>query len=422
MSPNRPNLRLDLRTLFAWTTYAIFGLAVGTDSAHGISRDTTWGEAATSLLSQSFQPLLTAASAAIIVGLLKQVRLLCAQARAERDRDLQRGARYDASLRAALATLLAFCLIVSALVIRRIQVLPENDMINAALSVDVMTNYVWWLAITVALSDASSRMSARRNGWRQYLVKGLSFAFALALGIYLVIDVFYSVYLTHIACRSVDLHHPLQYHRYPTLTNLDQWLLSALPATASMAVLIAGISALRAFSKYGLRGPFRRRALTPIALLLTASGSYACWYYGFGRNYYSPDFKDVEASANWWQVSGSLVLVAVAITYIAYRAWRVHSPPGSLQLAIEDFPPAGEQGFVIAAVFAATCIYLMQLIGASLSYSGYFDSVFDALLNLAAAPFFASSFRHAPSSGSPSTPPLAGKFTRPAPDYPLLAA
>ena len=387
MKFNSAKFRVDLRALFAWTTYAIFGFAIGTNPADRLSRDAAWGEAAYNLVSQTFQPLLTAASAAIIVGLLKQVKLLRTQATTTHDRDLRRGARCEACFRAALAALLAFCLVSSALVVRGIQVLPYNDTISDAFAVDVMTGYAWWLAIVVALNDASSRMSVNRTGWRKSVVHGLAGAFALVLGIYLVIEVFYVVYLTHAACRSVDLHHPPEYHRYPTLTNLDQWLLSALPAAAVAAAVIAGIASLRAFSKHGLRGPFRRRTLTPIVLLLTASGSYTCWYYVVGHDYYSPDFADVEASANWWQVSGSMVLVALAITYVAYRAWRAHSPPDSLQLEIEDFPPAGEQGFAITAVFAAPCTYLVQLILASLGYAGNFSSAFDVLLNLAAAPF-----------------------------------
>lgn len=391
MSPNRPNFRIDLRSLFAWTTYAIFGLVFGAGSMTGISRDTSWTNAALIIVGLSFQPLLTAASAAIIIGLLKQVMLLRKQAAiwSNRDRDLSQSAVYEAWLRTTLAISLFFCLSINALEVRGIIESPRNDNFHEAFSTDIVTGYAWWLTILIALCDASLRTGRKAVSRRQRLARGFSSILASLFGIYLIVNSFYLVYLTHIACSRVDAKFKTEYQRYPVLTQFDQWLLSAAPTAAAAAIVIAAIMLLRALSKRGLSGPFAWSSLAPISLLLITSASYVCWYQWIGRDYFSPDFEDVGLSASWRQICSCAGLAALLLTFAVYRAWHTEAPGSAGEptvFAAVSLPSAGEQVFVIAAVLGATFVYTIQLINAAFTNAAYFNSVSEALLALACVP------------------------------------
>ncbi len=119
-TPARSRLRIDLRAILAWMFFAAIGLAMGTSPRYSIDPTySNWGDPPPSV--NWFNALLGAASAAVVWGLIKQVRVICRRASHATDElaPFRAAAHLEAALRLLLAALIAGCMTIQLLTMRR---------------------------------------------------------------------------------------------------------------------------------------------------------------------------------------------------------------------------------------------------------------------------------------------------------------
>lgn len=364
MTLPRPRLRLDLRTLLLWTVYVAVGCAMAAgprsvDELDFVSLGTTQLP-----LVRWVYGLLGAASAAIAVGLFQQASAIRRHAAAWTNEfaTLKPAARWESGLRQALASILIACIAIHFLTMQRVVELPESDLFFYG---DVATQYVWWLAILAALSDACMRAKGNASRRRWLIGDAIVYLCATCLAFYIVTELSLITFLVHVATHDVDSGFAPSYTRYPIVTYRDEWMLVASSAAASTAIVVAGafFSPLRNASDASDWS--RRRSLAFMLLLTTLTAAYAYWFYSTALNYYSPDLASVGSGASWWKQLGGIVLGAMLVSCVAYRAWhsreRKSFAPESNPTIIE-LPFAAESLAILLVLLAATTLQLAEQI------------------------------------------------------------
>ena len=334
----------------------------------------------------AFNALLGAASAAIAVGLVQQALAIRQQA-ANWPSGLalhRTGAHWEAALRCALSATIVGCMTIQLLNMRQFLTFPEDDMFFYG---DVVTQYLWWLTILIALADASRRVIGDEPRPRRWLISGVIWFGLLGLATYIVTDLAFIGYLVHLACRGVDAAQPLEYQRYPVMTLAAEWSLVLTTAGAATAVVTAAVLILRQFAKHGLSSLRCPRKLVTLAFLLATSGTVCFWYYASSRHWLSPDWEGIGFGSSWWQQRGGIAMAAVLVTYAIYRCWHASATsatPDNSRVLLA-LPLAGEQFFALFILAATAALYTGQNIWAALAES-FFSAPLDGLLYLAITP------------------------------------
>jgi len=156
LSFNRPKLQIDLRSLLIWMFFAAIGLAMGTSPRFSTDPDFSNMGLDPPPSVNWFNALLGAASAGIVWGLIRQARAIRRQSTsaAVESMSLRTSARWEATLRAILAVVIALCMTIQLLTMQRFFKLPEREFYFYG---DAVTQYLWWFAILAALTDAFIR-------------------------------------------------------------------------------------------------------------------------------------------------------------------------------------------------------------------------------------------------------------------------
>lgn len=341
--------------------FAAIGLAMGTSPRYSIDPTySNWGDPPPSV--NWFNALLGAASAAVVWGLIKQVRVICRRASHATDElaPFRAAAHLEAALRLLLAALIAGCMTIQLLTMRRFFELSEGEPIFYG---DVVTRYLWWFGILAALTDALIRAKRSSTERRRLGIDRVLWLGILIVAAYVVIDLSFISFLVYTATRSIDASHLLVCSRYPIVTAGDEWLL--LSSGLGAAIAIVGVAALnfRAMKTRGPGGLCQPRLIAMTLLALTAAGGYAFWFYAVARNYYAPDFEGVGFGASWWHHMGGVILAAACVTYWIYRGWHAvddrSAPPALAQASIE-LPLAAESLLALTLIAVAAVIHIVQ--------------------------------------------------------------
>lgn len=363
MPPTRPLLRIDLRSLLLWPLYASIGLAIG--SAPPSKGDLALAAFGIEKLSLNlFNGLLASASAAVAVGLIQQARAILRQSAdwPSEQPSLRTSARWEASLRVLLALVIVTVVAIQAMVTRGFIELPKGEFYFFE---DVVTQYVWWLAILVALTDAFMRANPHAAQRRRKVVSGLLLLGLLFLLLHIVTDLSFITFLVHAACRGVDSTHSVENSRYPITSDADEWLLFGAGFAGIAAIVVAAATNFAALQTRGLSGVSRPAILVACGSLSAAAAGYCYWFFAIARPYYSADLVGVGFAASWWHQVGGIALAATWITYAVYhesRAAHTNSPSESSAPESVSLPVAADGLIVLALISLATTIYLAQLV------------------------------------------------------------
>ena len=309
-----------------------------------------------------FNALLGAASAAVVWGLIQQVRVIRRQATSATDEfaPLRTAVRLEAALRLLLAAVIAGCMAVQLLTMRRFFELPEGEFYYFG---DVVTQYLWWFSILAALTDALMRAKPNSTERRRLVVDGVLWIGMLGVAAYVVIDLSFVPYLTYTATRSIDSYHEPSISRYPIMTARDEWLLFGTGLLAATAIVGIAAFNFRAMKARGPVGVCRPRWMAITIVILTAAGGYAYWFHALARNYYAPDFEGAGFGAGWWHHAGGVTLAAAWVTYLIYRGWhaaRERSASAAPPQASIDLPLAAENLLVLTLISVAAVIHIGQ--------------------------------------------------------------
>lgn len=382
----RPKLRIDLRSLLLWTVYAAIGLAMGSAPIPDPDPALAWLQTYSQFVHWVYA-MLGAASAAIAVGLVQQARAIHRQAAdwSAELAPLRGAARWEAALRGALAVVILFCMTTQFLSMRHFFKLPEGDLFFYG---DIVTQYLWWLAIVAVLGDATIRVATKVARHRWWIADAIVWIGALFLATYIVIELSTINYLVHVACNGVDGVFRPEYRRYPIMTLSDERLLFGTAAAAVAAVVVAAVLFVRALANRGLCGPAQPATLVPLALLLAVSGGYALWFYEVARNHYSPDLENIGFGASRWHQAGGAALATLAVTYVVYRGWHAaaaRSRTLESTAASMELPLAGENLIALFVLLAASVVHMVQITCSAVD-GPFSTSVLDDLAYLSVYP------------------------------------
>ena len=358
----RSRLRIDLLGLLAWMLYAAIGLAMGTSRRFSTDPDYSALGADPPPSVNWFNALLGAASAAVVWGLIQQVRTISRHANAATDEFAPRrtAARLEAALRLLLASVIAGCMAVQLLTMRRFFALPEGAFYYFG---DVVTQYLWWFGIFVALTDALMRAKPNSTKRRRLVIDGVLWFCMLAVAAYVVIDLSFIPYLTYSTTRSIDASHEPSISRYPIMTARDEWLLFGTGLLAATAIVGIAAFNFRAMKARGPVGVCRPRWMAITIVILTAAGGYAYWFHALARNYYAPDFEGAGFGAGWWHHAGGVTLAAAWVTYLIYRGWHATRERSTLTApprASIDLPLAAEDLVVLTLISVVAILHIGQ--------------------------------------------------------------
>ncbi len=137
----RLRLRIDLRAILTWMLFAAIGLAMGTSPRFSTDPDYSNLGLDPPPSVNWFNALLGAASAAVVWGLMRQVRVIRRQATPTSDElaPFRTAAHLEAALRLLLAALIAGCMTIQLLAMRRFFELPQGKIFFHG---DVVTQYL----------------------------------------------------------------------------------------------------------------------------------------------------------------------------------------------------------------------------------------------------------------------------------------
>jgi hypothetical protein len=299
-----------MRAMLLWPVYLAFGLIVGEggrlDQPDSVLRDVNPGDF------NWTDVCLAAASAAIAVGLVGQWRALRQlRARDLNDAPWRTALALAAGWRLGVAALLTICPIVYALEQRDLVALPDDESFVG----NVLTRYVWPLAIVFALAEALRRRPAKRKGGLlSALVAAVVWAGAIGIGLNMYVSSALITFLVHVATVGVDhsLHHAPG--RFEILSPSEQWGIVIVAVAAVLGTLLGGAALVR-----GLRPTTaNRRLLAAGGVLLALGGGFAAWYRFDAFPRLSPDLASVGFSGNWLQLASGGVLAAIVAAVIAH--------------------------------------------------------------------------------------------------------
>ena len=341
--------------------FAAIGLAMGTSPRYSIDPNySNWGDPPPSV--NWFNALLGAASAAVVWGLMQQVRVIRRQATPATDElaPFRTAAHLEAALRLLLAAIIAGCMTIQLLTMRRFFELPEGKPIFYG---DVVTRYLWWFGILAALTDALDRADPKPSQRRRIVLDGVLLFGLLCLATCVLIDLSGITFMVYIATSEVDGGHGLSYSRYPIMSAGDEWLLLCTGLSSVVAIVGVAVFYFRAMNACGPRGVCRPRLIAAIALALAVAGSYVFWFYATARNYYAPDLENVGFGASWWHHVGGVALAATWVTCSIYRGWHAAGERSTSSASHHnsiDLPLAAENLPGLALISLAAIIHLGQ--------------------------------------------------------------
>lgn len=314
--------------------------------------------------------LLAAGSAGIVMGVLHDawaILRFCSPLGAS-DND-QFARRWAILWRMLVAAAIVSSLTLKILISRQFWSPPESDMFFYD---DVLTGYVWWFGLLIALGSAvnysHSGLARPRRAWIEMLV----WVGAATLIISMAVDLSMIPFLVHLACAGVDASLTHVGGRYGLHTVADQTHFAMLAALA-LGALIGACSLLGCLAmKPTLPKRVKRGVIIGALLLLAAAASYSAWFYRVGRPMASPDLGFGILSSSWFLQVGGIVLALMAVTVGAHRitiAGRVRQPA-------EVIVPRGEFASLAAATIffiLAVIIHIAETIYALLSWGGGFE-------------------------------------------------
>jgi hypothetical protein len=356
----RRDYRLKLRTLFAFMVCFAVGLSVGaapraspgTANFYELFIESDW-----------YIVLLGSTAAAIVAGLGQESAVLASGLRANPLREaLKSTIAIEVAWRLLLSALLVVCLATQFALRRNFIQLPYGD---GFVSNDVLTTFVFPLAILTAISAASNAKAAVPRRGRMWLN-----ALAVLGAAFIVVYVMLTqrtliVYLVHIATAGVDAaqrHTATRYHvdTLAELTSFANLATEALVAYALAAALLA--DALR---RRG-RSMLRKLEAGCGALLLAASAAYCVWYNAVGLPMASPDLADAYRDT-YLRISGPVLGLMIA-SVGAYRNAKNEEPP----IVLARPRLLHESAFCLACLLGATVVLVVDFVRSYWNFSSVF--------------------------------------------------
>lgn len=314
----------------------------------------------TFLVSSLTTPLLATASIALVIGLIRQARVIRREGRAisATTPGFAAAILWESGLRLLLAGTLFASLVARLFCEWRLVKLPAR-LIDYE---DPTTNLLWILAVLAAMRDASVRVAASAGLRRRWPLELIVWIGLCCLAVYVLVSGAAIPFLVHAGVRGVDAAHSLADSRYYIMSTADEWQILVGMSSASAAAVGAIALLVGTLATQGLAEVWRPRRLAAIGFLLLAAG-IGRWHYEHILTQFSPDIASVGIGSNWWERLGGTALACLLVTCVIYRAWKgsvlrntCDAPP---TVAIE-VPPAAEQWGVASLLFVAALLKVTQ--------------------------------------------------------------
>jgi len=353
--------QIRLRTVFFVFLCAAVGLAIGTSPDEEADPAFTLFGWENAQLSWHFA-LLSAATVAIIAGLLKEIAFLRRSHALDgtRNRAQAFAVHFATYWRAAVCGLLIACLISALLLSGRLIELPETD---TFFSYALFPYAVWVLCLIVVLSASAVRLrqpvAARKNSWRvaPVWIAGVLLA-ALVLP-----DVTLVHGLVHIATASIEGAQPAAHQRQSAFPDHRAerfqtfWL-----STAATAAALTGAASLLSRNRHRNR-PWTQMLPRAVAftLSLLIMAAFILWYYGREFQRISPDLASVSVASNPLEWAAGIVLASILVTAGAHRLSAANCSVDSIQLDLgndDRSPFVYESLAVLFCSVSAVVIYV----------------------------------------------------------------
>jgi hypothetical protein len=313
--------RIRLRTVFVIFLCAAAGLAIGTSPKREANDPLLtilgWHDAQLNW----HYALLSAASIAMLIGLLHQVAYLWNWKRTgvfEYEAEIF-AVRYAIAWRLAIAILIITCLATAMLLARRFTELPDSE---AFFTYEPFPYAIWAMCLIAVLSSSLDRWR-RRNGNRSdpLLRNAALWIVGSVMAILILLDVTFVHFLVHIAINGIEQAQSARYqivglfpdHRAEGFRTF--WI-----SAVAVAILLWGAGSIVLVNKSRLER--RRRfviGLCAYLLSLMILTAYCIWYFGFELYRISPYLAGAGICSNRLERSTGVVLAVILITIGAHR-------------------------------------------------------------------------------------------------------
>jgi hypothetical protein len=316
--------------------------------------------------------LLAAGSAGLVIGVVRDAWSI-SNSRSEivASSQFNFALRWAVAWRLVVAVVIAACLSIKIILARKFWSLPESDLYFYD---DVVTGYVWWLGLLIALGSAINRPSDVKPRPRGAWLDIVAMCLAAALLLSIVIDLAMIHYLVHVACAGVDaaLHHSES--RYGLRDVADETRFFTLGALA-VGALIGGCALISYLVTKAVQSNWLKRAATLTALLLLGYAvAYVVWFYRMGMPMAAPELAVAGLCSSWFLRLGGITLAIMAVSVGAYRLTLVGDLPRSAPIFISGNK---SEAFAVAPVFIllAAISYLAESLHYHNSFGGGFGFI-----------------------------------------------
>jgi hypothetical protein len=322
--------QIRLRTVFLLFFCAAVGLAVGTSPAPVVDSSLV-GIIDVSQLNWHYG-LLSAASIAMLIGLVEQLRQLARlQPRDATERaEFAFAAWYGIVWRTVVAATIAICLLVRLLVDRQYLQLPEHQDL---FWYDVIPNQLWLFGVIIVLSNSVARW--RRTPSRIWQLPGqpaVTWIVGTLLVLILLPDAGMILFLVYVALAGIEEALPLAYQRIGTYPDQEAegfrlfWI-----SISAVGIVVLAAAALTSQKRNDSTTGRWLKSGSLLILLLAALG-FCIWYYYHELSRISPDLAVAGFPGSWLDWLGAMFVAAFAISIGAHRQAR-----GDRALTVVEF-------------------------------------------------------------------------------------
>jgi hypothetical protein len=351
--------QIRLRTLFLYFVCAAVGLTCGTSPPPPV--DPTLAGLNDDSIVNWYYGLLSAASVAIVIGLIQQVICLRGASRSEQTRDANIALRFSIFWRAAIASTLLLCVVVRVGELYGFIELPETDLFIS----EIFPNCVWLICVFIVLSDSVSRCRPySKNIKEPHWQSAAMWIAAVVLGLIVLPENASIHHLVYISLSGIEAAQPGKFHRmgaYDSQHALGYplfWmsLLTMLLVVISAAIL-SWVAATPAAGSRRLKIACWLSTLVTVAVLCGR-------YYVVELRRLAPDIAEAGLPGNWLDWLGGAAIATIVVTAVAHRMARSES-----SVTVLEFAPREREGISLHESF------FTQLVVTAASFA-YFADMF----------------------------------------------
>jgi hypothetical protein len=336
---------IQLRTIFLVFFCAAIGLTCATGHPEKIEYRLAWLYNFRPPITNLYLFLLFTGSAAIVIGLLQQIRDL-AQLRPptiEPDDRARVTPYFEIGGRLLIGIILFICISGQILIARQMMQLPAQKAPSR-----IYPDTLAIICIIVALSNSNERWRqnaiSKERGWPV----AIAFVSAVVIFATVLVNTGLMTFLVHIATQGIEHAHTAKLQRAGAFPDQERegFRLFWLSTLAAAAVVIAAVALVFA----NARRSKRRSVIASLAVYSCAvifAGAFCIWFYVKEFYRISPDLASAGFASNWIDRLSGVIAAAIVISVLAYRSALLRGSRSALshgipceagQLHLHEFP------------------------------------------------------------------------------------